>query len=41
MSEFGRPLREEDVERDPWAQFTRWYEQAERAAVRAPVVIRG
>ena len=36
MSEFAQPLREEDVERDPLAQFTRWYEQAERAAVRAP-----
>ena len=36
MSEFAQPLREEDVDRDPFRQFTGWFEQAVSAGVRAP-----
>jgi pyridoxamine 5'-phosphate oxidase len=36
MSDFGRPLREQDVDRNPFRQFTRWFEQAASAGVRAP-----
>jgi pyridoxamine 5'-phosphate oxidase len=36
VSELAQPLREEDVDRDPFRQFTRWFEQAVSAGVRAP-----
>ncbi len=36
VSAFAQPLREEDVDRDPFRQFTEWFEQAIRAGVRAP-----
>jgi pyridoxamine 5'-phosphate oxidase len=36
VSEFAQPLREDDVDRSPVRQFTRWFEQAVLAGVRAP-----
>jgi pyridoxamine 5'-phosphate oxidase len=36
VSEFAEPLREEDVDSHPFGQFTRWYEEAASASVRAP-----
>jgi pyridoxamine 5'-phosphate oxidase len=36
MTEFAQPLREQDVDRSPFAQFASWFEQATRASVRAP-----
>lgn len=36
MREFAQPLREEDVDRDPFAEFERWFEQASDAGLRAP-----
>jgi pyridoxamine 5'-phosphate oxidase len=33
---FAQPLREEDVDSDPFAQFERWFEQASEAGLRAP-----
>jgi pyridoxamine 5'-phosphate oxidase len=36
VSDFAQPLREEDVDRDPFRQFTRWFAQAASAGVRAP-----
>ncbi len=36
MHQFAQPLREEDVDRDPFAQFGRWFEQASGAGLRAP-----
>ncbi len=36
MSELAQPLREQDVDRNPFRQFTRWFEQAASAGVRAP-----
>jgi pyridoxamine 5'-phosphate oxidase len=36
MSEFAQPLREQDLDRNPLAQFTRWFEQAASAGVQAP-----
>lgn len=35
-SEYGRPLREQDVDADPLRQFAAWYEQAQAAGVRMP-----
>jgi len=32
----GPPLREDDVDRDPFAQFRRWYEDAERGGALQP-----
>jgi pyridoxamine 5'-phosphate oxidase len=36
VSEFAQPLREEDVDRSPFRQFTSWFEQAAGAGERAP-----
>ncbi len=36
MPEFAQPLREQDVDRDPFRQFERWFEQAASAGIRAP-----
>ncbi|HEX4483599.1 MAG TPA: pyridoxal 5'-phosphate synthase, partial [Solirubrobacteraceae bacterium] len=36
MSDYGTPLREQDVERDPFAQFAGWFEEAASAGVRMP-----
>jgi pyridoxamine 5'-phosphate oxidase len=36
VTEFGQPLRDEDVDPSPFAQFTRWFDQAIGASVRAP-----
>ncbi len=36
MSAFAQPLREEDVDRDPFRQFASWFEQAIEAGERAP-----
>jgi pyridoxamine 5'-phosphate oxidase len=36
VSDFGEPLREQDVDRDPVRQFAGWFEQAETAGVRLP-----
>ena len=36
MSEFARPLREEDADADPLRQFVAWFAQAADAGVRAP-----
>jgi pyridoxamine 5'-phosphate oxidase len=36
VSDFGRPLREEDVDPDPVRQFSVWFKDAESAGVRAP-----
>ncbi len=34
--EFAQPLREEDVDPDPFRQFEAWFDQAAAAGVRAP-----
>jgi pyridoxamine 5'-phosphate oxidase len=36
MSDYGEPLREQDVDRDPLRQFAVWYEQAQAAGLRLP-----
>ena len=36
MPEFAQPLREEDVDRNPFEQFAAWFAQAVAAGVRAP-----
>ncbi len=36
MTDYGVPLREQDVEADPVSQFARWYRDAEAAGVRLP-----
>lgn len=36
MPDFAKPLREQDVDRDPLRQFGVWFEQAARAGVRMP-----
>ncbi len=36
MADFAQPLREEDVDPDPFRQFATWFEQARGAGVRAP-----
>jgi pyridoxamine 5'-phosphate oxidase len=36
VDEFARPLREQDVDRDPIRQFRLWFEDAGAADVRAP-----
>jgi pyridoxamine 5'-phosphate oxidase len=33
---FARPLREQDLDPDPFAQFEEWYEDAGRSGLRAP-----
>jgi pyridoxamine 5'-phosphate oxidase len=35
-AEFGTPLREQDVDPDPFRQFDRWFGEATRSGVRAP-----
>jgi pyridoxamine 5'-phosphate oxidase len=35
-SDHGKPLREQDVEADPLAQFAAWYEDAQGAGMRMP-----
>jgi pyridoxamine 5'-phosphate oxidase len=35
-ADFGAPLREQDVDPDPFQQFDRWFGEAERSGVRAP-----
>jgi pyridoxamine 5'-phosphate oxidase len=39
MSDYGEPLREQDVERDPVRQFAAWYEQAAAADLRLPEAV--
>jgi pyridoxamine 5'-phosphate oxidase len=34
--EFARPLREQDVERDPHRQFAKWFDEVRENGVRAP-----
>jgi pyridoxamine 5'-phosphate oxidase len=36
VSEFAKPLREQDADPSPFVQFRRWFEQAEAAGLRAP-----
>ncbi len=36
MPEFARPLREQDVDADPFRQFDVWFEDAARNGVRSP-----
>ena len=36
MSDYGVPLREQDVDADPLAQFGSWFQQAAQAGVREP-----
>ncbi len=36
MNDFAQPLREEDVDPDPVAQFAIWFEQAREAGIRQP-----
>jgi pyridoxamine 5'-phosphate oxidase len=36
LPDFARPLREEDVDRDPLRQFAAWFQGASDAGVRAP-----
>jgi pyridoxamine 5'-phosphate oxidase len=36
MSDYGQPLREQDVDPDPVRQFAAWYEQAQAADMRMP-----
>jgi pyridoxamine 5'-phosphate oxidase len=36
VADFAQPLREEDVDPSPFAQFTRWFEEAANEGVRAP-----
>jgi pyridoxamine 5'-phosphate oxidase len=36
VSDQGQPLREQDVDPNPFTQFRRWFEQAVSAGVRAP-----
>jgi pyridoxamine 5'-phosphate oxidase len=35
-SDYGRPLREEDVEEDPAGQFSAWFAQAAASGIRMP-----
>jgi pyridoxamine 5'-phosphate oxidase len=35
-ADFGTPLREQDVDPDPFRQFDRWFAEAARSGVRAP-----
>jgi pyridoxamine 5'-phosphate oxidase len=36
VSDYGRPLREQDVDADPLRQFASWYAEAQAAGVRMP-----
>jgi pyridoxamine 5'-phosphate oxidase len=36
MSDYGQPLREEDVEADPVRQFSAWFAQAAASGIRMP-----
>ena len=36
VPDFAQPLSEHDVDPSPFVQFTRWFEQAARAGLRAP-----
>ena len=36
MTDYGEPLREEDVDPDPLLQFAAWFERAGRAGMRMP-----
>ena len=36
MSDYGQPLREQDVDSDPLRQFAAWFREAEGAGVRMP-----
>jgi pyridoxamine 5'-phosphate oxidase len=36
MPEFARPLREQDIDADPFRQFDAWFADAARAGVRSP-----
>jgi pyridoxamine 5'-phosphate oxidase len=36
VPDFGKPLREQDVEPDPLRQFAGWFEEAEAAGLRMP-----
>jgi pyridoxamine 5'-phosphate oxidase len=36
MPEFAQPLREKDVDRSPFVQFARWFEDAAARGIRAP-----
>jgi pyridoxamine 5'-phosphate oxidase len=36
VTDYGQPLREQDVDADPVRQFAAWFDQANRAGVRLP-----
>ncbi|HME05033.1 MAG TPA: pyridoxamine 5'-phosphate oxidase [Solirubrobacteraceae bacterium] len=36
MTEYGKPLREEDVDPEPLRQFAVWFEEAQTASIRMP-----
>ncbi|MCW3019461.1 MAG: pdxH [Solirubrobacterales bacterium] len=36
MTDYGQPLREQDVDRDPVRQFATWFQEAQAADVRMP-----
>ena len=36
MTDYGKPLREEDVDPDPLRQFASWFREAGTAGVRMP-----
>jgi pyridoxamine 5'-phosphate oxidase len=36
VTDYGRPLREEDIDRDPLAQFAIWFRDAQTAGIRLP-----
>lgn len=36
MTDYGQPLREQDIDADPVRQFATWFEQAQAADVRMP-----
>lgn len=36
MTDYGRPLREQDARADPFAQFAAWFDEAAQAGVRMP-----
>jgi pyridoxamine 5'-phosphate oxidase len=36
VTDYGQPLREQDVDADPVRQFAAWFDQADRAGVRLP-----
>jgi pyridoxamine 5'-phosphate oxidase len=39
MTDYGKPLREEDVDPDPLRQFAIWFREAETAGIRMPEAV--